>query len=683
MPDDQEHRYEMGISLNVLDHLGLNLYSNTPAVISEAIANAWDADATQVEITLDPKENSITVADNGHGMDLHDVNNRYLLVGYRRRDEQGHETPNGRKPMGRKGIGKLSLFSIAHKIFVFTTKAECDSEAFLMDANEIRETVQRKEDEAKDSNDPRLPRYNPTAVEFAEDVLLSDVGTTVKITDLKRHLTQASVEGLRKRIARRFGLLADDFKIFVNGDLVDFSDRDYFHKARFIFRYGDYDYSSHCPNLDREEETNKPLAFLRTSRFDAEGKVDDNGPYRIEGWIAIARHSNDLDDRTSDRDDNLNKITILMRGRVAQEDILQEYRLGGMITKYIFGEIHADFLDDDEDDIATTSRQRLAEDEPRYLALKSFIEDELRYIWTETNKLKAKREFETALNSNPHVKQWYDNLPTSLKKSARSVFRGIDVANMDEQARHNFYATAVLGFEHLKIRNALNKLDDIEDHNIEAFLTWLTEMDDIEAVRYHEIVVERLTVIDKFQDKLNDDDYEKVLQEYIFDHLWLLDPAWERATVYADLEKQIKNTIDQVKIYDKKSVRPDIRYRRIHGKHVIIELKRPSVRVTKPDIEKQVNAYIHAVKKEIDKDPEERLYPIEGICLLENLPAGWDNHEIRDTDEESLRPYGIRVMTYTELIKNARSSYRKFIEQRAPLAEIGTTVEAIRSYQSS
>ncbi|MYH88622.1 MAG: ATP-binding protein, partial [Acidimicrobiaceae bacterium] len=81
MPDDQEHRYEMGISLRVLDHLGLNLYSNTPAVISEAIANAWDADATQVEVTLDPKENSITVADNGHGMDLHDVNNRYLLVG--------------------------------------------------------------------------------------------------------------------------------------------------------------------------------------------------------------------------------------------------------------------------------------------------------------------------------------------------------------------------------------------------------------------------------------------------------------------------------------------------------------------------------------------------------------------------------------------------------------------------
>ena len=38
----------MTISRNVLNHLGLNLYSNTPAVLAEVIANAWDADATGI-----------------------------------------------------------------------------------------------------------------------------------------------------------------------------------------------------------------------------------------------------------------------------------------------------------------------------------------------------------------------------------------------------------------------------------------------------------------------------------------------------------------------------------------------------------------------------------------------------------------------------------------------------------
>ena len=42
-------KYQMTINLNVLNHLGINLYSNVPAVLSEVVANAWDADATNVD----------------------------------------------------------------------------------------------------------------------------------------------------------------------------------------------------------------------------------------------------------------------------------------------------------------------------------------------------------------------------------------------------------------------------------------------------------------------------------------------------------------------------------------------------------------------------------------------------------------------------------------------------------
>ena len=222
MQHNQDRRYEMNISLGIIDHLGLNLYSNTPAVVSEVIANAWDADATRVEITIDENANSIIVSDNGHGMDLDEINRRYLLVGYRRRDEQGPETPNGRRPMGRKGIGKLSLFSIGSRIFVHTKKRGSHPEAFLMDAHDIRRTVEEQETTARARNESMTPRYCPDSVPFDQASLMSDGGTTVKIMDLKRQLTGASVVGLRKRIARRFGLLADDFEIVVNGATVGF-----------------------------------------------------------------------------------------------------------------------------------------------------------------------------------------------------------------------------------------------------------------------------------------------------------------------------------------------------------------------------------------------------------------------------------------------------------------------------
>ena len=45
-------KLEMKISMNVLEHLGLKMYTSLPAVISEYVANCWDAGATLVDITI-------------------------------------------------------------------------------------------------------------------------------------------------------------------------------------------------------------------------------------------------------------------------------------------------------------------------------------------------------------------------------------------------------------------------------------------------------------------------------------------------------------------------------------------------------------------------------------------------------------------------------------------------------
>ena len=57
--------YRMTVDLNVLDHLGINLYSNIAAVLTEAVANAWDADAENVEIGIDPDGKFIEIKDGG------------------------------------------------------------------------------------------------------------------------------------------------------------------------------------------------------------------------------------------------------------------------------------------------------------------------------------------------------------------------------------------------------------------------------------------------------------------------------------------------------------------------------------------------------------------------------------------------------------------------------------------
>src|SRR5207245_735760 len=110
--------YKLTLDLRVLDHLGIKLYSNAAAVLSEAVANAWDADAELGKVGIG--QTRITIEDNGIGMDLKQVNDRFLSVGYDKRAEEGETSGKGRPFMGRKGIGKLALFSIADEIEVQT-----------------------------------------------------------------------------------------------------------------------------------------------------------------------------------------------------------------------------------------------------------------------------------------------------------------------------------------------------------------------------------------------------------------------------------------------------------------------------------------------------------------------------------------------------------------------------------
>ena len=84
-----------------------------------------DADAENVKIHIDPEGKLIEIKDDGVGMSIKDMNTKYLRVGYRRRDEDqktGRTTAKGRIVMGRKGLGKLSLLSIANTIEVHSAK---------------------------------------------------------------------------------------------------------------------------------------------------------------------------------------------------------------------------------------------------------------------------------------------------------------------------------------------------------------------------------------------------------------------------------------------------------------------------------------------------------------------------------------------------------------------------------
>ena len=115
--------------------------------------------------------------------------------------------------------------------------------------------------------------------------------------------------------------------------------------------------------------------------------------------------------------------------------------------------------------------------------------------------------------------------------------------------------------------------------------------------------------------------------------------------------------------------------------HVIVELKRRSAPVTKTGLESQVTGYIAELKKELAKSANDNAsLPIEAVCVVGRLPSEWTDEAMRQSGEQSLRPLGIRVVTYDELIDNAYHAYGRFLEASASKSKLRELMDQIRSF---
>lgn len=105
MSEDQSD-YKIIISPRLLDALSKDLYTNIYFALGELIANAYDADAKNVNIYISNEE--IRVEDDGTGMSSDELKNTYLVVGKENRDSESNAKTSNLKrlKMGRKGVGK-------------------------------------------------------------------------------------------------------------------------------------------------------------------------------------------------------------------------------------------------------------------------------------------------------------------------------------------------------------------------------------------------------------------------------------------------------------------------------------------------------------------------------------------------------------------------------------------------
>src|SRR4051794_2771415 len=102
----------------LLRELGERLVGQPHIALAELIKNAYDADATKVEVQI--LDDVIVVADNGHGMDRKAFRERWMRIGSPHKESQRRSPTLKRALTGSKGVGRLAAQFLASELRLVT-----------------------------------------------------------------------------------------------------------------------------------------------------------------------------------------------------------------------------------------------------------------------------------------------------------------------------------------------------------------------------------------------------------------------------------------------------------------------------------------------------------------------------------------------------------------------------------
>jgi len=176
--------------------IGEKLYTEKTSFIRELVNNAYDADATEVHIEM--ADQTVTIRDNGSGMDEEGLR-QYFTIGSSLKKEESRSHKFGRSRIGEFGIGKFAALS-ACKRFLVETERNGFRARLIFD----KEIWSRHDDWHVDID--ILPPERHTGN-----------GTTIRLEELDVVFLPARV---RKYLAERTPINDPHFAVFLDGDRV-------------------------------------------------------------------------------------------------------------------------------------------------------------------------------------------------------------------------------------------------------------------------------------------------------------------------------------------------------------------------------------------------------------------------------------------------------------------------------
>ena len=119
--------FHFSVDSALLRELGEKLVSTVHVALAELVKNAYDADATEVRVTITPTASGgpmIVIEDNGSGMTPTQVVDFLMRIGTTNKEDSPNSPRYGRARSGRKGVGRFACRRLGSQLQLNTVAIE-------------------------------------------------------------------------------------------------------------------------------------------------------------------------------------------------------------------------------------------------------------------------------------------------------------------------------------------------------------------------------------------------------------------------------------------------------------------------------------------------------------------------------------------------------------------------------
>ncbi|GAB6267639.1 MAG: hypothetical protein STSR0002_03790 [Smithella sp.] len=609
-----------------IDLLGHQMYGGAVPAIAEFVANAWDADATKVDITIPnnatEKDTGIIVRDYGEGMTFDELNDFYLNIGYERRRVRGERTKSGRLVMGRKGIGKLAGFGIAEDVILRSVK-EGRVVQFALNYTKLK-----SEDELDGFE------FEPEI----DDLSSEETGVAVILKNLKieRNINEDS---FRKSLARRFALNTDVMQIFLNGQMLT--------KEDLMFEYK-------IPPGGNEW---------------AEENIDGFG--KVKYWFGFLKETV--------KDKELRGISIFARDRIAQSTPFF-FNLSGGINgqvglEYLTGQVKADILDEAIDYIAT-HRQTVNWQFGSAPVLEEWGQNKIKELCRNWKKRRVDGHIEKFKHDYTQYYERIEKLPGQEKQDLlEALGRIAEIERIDHNDFKVIANSMLSGVERESVRKIIKKINVASDDALEELINAVKEWDIVAAVSTAELVKGKIEIIKQFDRYIEERLPEKKgrgqidMQVFIKEHPWLLGHEYEQLTP-ADfhhehgIDKWIQDVLLETDVeFNSKETKEERRFDLLCIKNdyqiVVIELMRPGSPADYDHV-MRLNRYVTRIASAISGKGTQRQFKNKSVLGLLIADRFQDDASLNKTIQDLHS--NLDAVTWNGLFETVQSRYRDFFD---------------------